>query len=127
MTEPGSYIPYKYLPVVIAMIFATVFGVGGLLINKIVAPRKFNPIKLIAYESGNPPSGDTKERFSIEFFLLAILFVIFDVEVIFLYPWAVAFDLISLEGFWIMIIFISLILVGFIYEIFIGALTWHRK
>jgi len=125
--EPGSYIPYKYLPVLISMAFATVFGVGGLLINKLVGPRKFNPIKFIAYECGNPPSGETKDRFFIGFFLLAILFVVFDVEVIFLYPWAVAFDTISLEGFWIMLIFIGLILVGYLYEIFIGALTWHRK
>lgn len=125
--EPGSYIPYKYLPVLIAMIFATVFGLGGLIVNKIVAPRKFNPIKFIAYESGNPPSGKPKERFYIGFFLLAILFVVFDVEVIFLYPWAVAFDAISLEGFWMMIIFILLIFIGYIYEIFMGALTWHRK
>ncbi|GAQ95376.1 NADH-quinone oxidoreductase subunit A [Thermodesulfovibrio aggregans] len=127
MMEPGSYIPYRYLPVLIAMIFATLFGVGGLFLNRFLAPRKFNPVKFIAYESGNPPSGDTRERFFIGFFLLAILFVVFDVEVIFLYPWAVAFDLISLEGFWVMIIFIALILVGYIYEIFTGALTWHRK
>lgn len=125
--EPGSYIPYKYLPVLIAMIFSTVFGFGGLIINKIVAPRKFNPVKFIAYESGNRPSGEPKERFYIGFFLLAILFVVFDVEVIFLYPWAVAFDAISLEGFWMMIIFITLIFIGYIYEIFMGALTWHRK
>ncbi|MEJ5227480.1 NADH-quinone oxidoreductase subunit A [Thermodesulfovibrio sp.] len=127
MMEPGSYIPHKYLPVLIAMIFATVFGLGGLIVNKIVAPRKFNPIKFIAYESGNPPSGEPKERFYIGFFLLAILFVVFDVEVIFLYPWAVAFDAISLEGFWMMILFIALIFIGYIYEIFMGALTWHRK
>lgn len=125
--EPGAYIPYKYLPVLIAMVFATVFGVGGLFINKFVAPRKFNPIKFIAYESGNLPSGEPRDRFFIGFFLLAILFVVFDVEVILLYPWAVAFDFISLEGFWIMFAFIGLILIGYIYEIFIGALTWHRK
>ncbi|WP_353684745.1 NADH-quinone oxidoreductase subunit A [Thermodesulfovibrio sp. 3907-1M] len=127
MMEPGSYIPYKYLPVFIVMFFSTVFGLVGLTVNKILAPKKFNPIKFTAYESGNPPSGDTTERFFIGFFLLAILFVVFDVEVIFLYPWAVAFHLISLEGFWVMIIFIGLILVGYIYEIFIGALTWHKK
>jgi NADH-quinone oxidoreductase subunit A len=125
--EPGNYIPYKYLPVLIAMIFATVFGFGGLFINKLLAPRKFNPVKFIVYESGNLPSGEPREKFFIGFFLLAILFVVFDVEVIFIYPWAVAFDFISFEGFWIMIIFISLILVGYIYEVFIGALTWHRK
>ncbi len=61
--EPGSYIPYRYLPVLIAMIFATLFGVGGLFLNRFLAPRKFNPVKFIAYESGNPPSGDTRERF----------------------------------------------------------------
>lgn len=125
--EPGNYIPYKYLPVLIAMMFVTVFGVGGLLINKFIALRKFNPVKFIAYESGNPPSGEPKNRFFIGFFLLAILFVVFDVEVILLYPWAVAFDSLSPEGFWIMLIFIGLIFIGYIYEIFIGALTWHRK
>jgi len=112
--EPGTYIPYKYLPVFIALVFSTIFGLGGLLINKLVAPRKFNPVKFIAYESGNLPSGEPRERFFIGFFLLAILFVVFDVEVIFLYPWAVAFDLLSSEGFWVMIIFIGLILVGYI-------------
>ncbi len=125
--EPGNYIPTKYLPVIIALAFSTIFGVGGLLINKILAPKKFNPVKLMSYESGNLPSGDTRSRFFIGFFLLAILFVVFDVEVIFLYPWALAFDLISLEGFWAMLIFISLILLGYIYEIFIGALQWHKK
>lgn len=125
--EPGSYIPYKYLPVLIAMIFSTVFGIGGLIINKIVAPKKFNPVKFIAYESGNIPSGEPRERFFIGFFSLAILFVVFDVEVILLYPWAVAFDLISAEGFWMMLVFICLIIIGYVYEIFVGALTWHRK
>ncbi len=125
--EPGNYIPYKYLPVLIAMMLATVFGVGGLLINKFIAPRKFNPVKLSSYESGNPPSGEPRDRFFIGFFLLAILFVVFDVEVILLYPWAVAFDSLSPEGFWIMLIFIGLIFIGYLYEIFIGALTWHRK
>lgn len=127
MTEPGAYIPYKYLPILFAMVAATLIGVGGLIVNRIVAPRRYNPIKLIAYESGNPPSGEPKERFYIGFFLLAILFVVFDVEVIFLYPWAVAFDSISLEGFIMMLVFIGLIFVGYIYEIFIGALTWHKK
>ncbi len=125
--EPGTYIPTKYLPILIALAFSTIFGVVGLFINKILAPKKFNPVKFISYESGNLPSGDTRSRFFIGFFLLAILFVVFDVEVIFLYPWALAFDLISLEGFLAMIIFISLILVGYIYEIFIGALKWHKK
>ncbi|HOA82386.1 MAG TPA: NADH-quinone oxidoreductase subunit A [Thermodesulfovibrio thiophilus] len=125
--EPGSWMPYKYLPVLIALILATLFGLGGLILNKIFAPRRFNPVKFIPYESGNLPSGLPKERFFIGFFLLAILFVVFDVEVIFLYPWAVAFDFISDEGFWVMLFFIGLILIGYIYEILIGALTWHRK
>ncbi|MCS7202842.1 MAG: NADH-quinone oxidoreductase subunit A [Thermodesulfovibrio sp.] len=125
--EPGAYIPYKYLPVVIAIILATVFGFGGLLINKLMAPKKFNPIKLIAYESGNPPSGQPKDRFVIVFFLIAILFVVFDIEVIFLYPWAVAFGELSSEGFWIMIVFIALIFLGYLYEIFIGAFRWQKR
>ncbi|MCX8031715.1 MAG: NADH-quinone oxidoreductase subunit A [Thermodesulfovibrionales bacterium] len=125
--EAGAYIPYKYIPILIALVFATTFGTVGLLINKFVAPKRFNPVKFISYESGNPPSGDTKNRFFIGFFLLAILFVVFDIEVLFLYPWAVAFNKLSSEGFWIMITFITLILVGYIYEILIGALTWHKK
>ncbi len=125
--EPGTYVPYKYLPVLILLSIATVFGVGGLLINRLVAPRKFNPVKFIAYESGNLPSGEPRERFFIGFFLLAILFVVFDVEVVFIYPWAVSFDSLSLEGFWVMIVFILLILIGYVYEVLTGALTWHRK
>ncbi len=125
--QPGSYVPTEYLPVIVIMAFATLFGVGGLIINKLLAPRKFNPLKFIAYESGNFPSPEPREKYNIGFFMLAILFVVFDVEVIFLYPWAVAFDAISLEGFFVMIIFILLIVVGFVYEFVVGALTWHRK
>lgn len=125
--EPGTYVPYKYLPVLIILIIATTFAVGGLILNRLVAPRRFNPVKFIAYESGNLPSGEPRERFFIGFFLLAILFVVFDVEVVFIYPWAVSFDSLSLEGFWVMIVFILLILIGYFYEILTGALTWHRK
>ncbi|RPF46923.1 NADH-quinone oxidoreductase subunit A [Thermodesulfitimonas autotrophica] len=125
--EPGSYIPVKYLPVLVALILATVIAVGGLIVNSIVAPRRYSRAKLVAFESGNPPSGAPRDRFSIGFFLLAILFVVFDVEVIFLYPWAVAFNEIGSAGFWAMIGFIWLILIGYIYEILIGALTWHKK
>ncbi|MBI5026863.1 MAG: NADH-quinone oxidoreductase subunit A [Nitrospirae bacterium] len=121
---PGSYIPSEYFPVLVLLVLAMAFGLGSLLFGILVRPKRPYPIKLFPYESGNPPVGEPRYRFSVKFYIVAMLFVIFDVEAVFLYPWAVAFDRLGLYGFIEMVIFIFILLVGYIYAWRKGALTW---
>ncbi|HIJ59378.1 MAG TPA: NADH-quinone oxidoreductase subunit A [Nitrospirae bacterium] len=120
--NPGEYIPINYLPVLITGIAATLFGLGALIIGEFLRLRRPYKDKLEAYESGNPPVGQPGERFSIRFYVIAMLFVVFDVEAVFLYPWAVAFGQIGIIGFWAMIAFLMLIFLGFLYDWKRGAL-----
>ncbi len=121
---PGQYIPVDYLPVLIFMMAATAFGLGTLLVGSLFRPRRPYPEKLTPYESGNPPIGEPRVRFSVKFYIIAMLFVVFDVEVIFLYPWAVVFDEIGIFAFIEMMLFISILLIGYIYAWRKGAFTW---
>ncbi len=116
--------PSAYLPVLIFLMVATAFGIGALLIGEIFRMKKPYSDKLMPYESGNPPVGEPRYRFSVKFYIIAMLFVVFDVEAIFLYPWAVVFDKIGLYAFVEMIIFIVILLVGYIYAWKKGAFTW---
>ncbi len=86
--------------------------------------RVKSSVKEEPYESGMVPTGDTRERFSIKFYMVAILFIIFDIEVIFLYPWAVIYDELALFGLIEMAVFIAILLVGYIYVLRAGALKW---
>ncbi len=121
---PGSYMPSAYLPVLIFLMVATAFGIGALLIGEIFRLKRPYSDKLMPYESGNPPVGEPRYRFSVKFYIIAMLFVVFDVEAIFLYPWAVVFDKIGLYAFIEMIIFICILLVGYIYAWKKGAFNW---
>ncbi|MBI4654524.1 MAG: NADH-quinone oxidoreductase subunit A [Nitrospirae bacterium] len=122
---PGTYIPINYLPVLIILIAATLIGLAPLLIGIILRPRRPYPAKLSPYESGIPPVGEPRERFSVKFYIIAMLFVVFDVEAVFLYPWAVAYDKIGLYSFIEMMIFIYILLVGYIYAWGKGAIEWE--
>lgn len=121
---PGQYIPSAYLPILIFMIIASAFGLGTLLVGSLFRPRRSYPEKLTPYESGNPPVGEPRMRFSVKFYIIAMLFVVFDVEVVFLYPWAVVFDKIGLFAFVEMMLFIAILLVGYIYAWKKDAFTW---
>jgi NADH-quinone oxidoreductase subunit A len=116
--------PSAYLPVLIFLMVATAFGIGALLLGEIFRLKRPYADKLMPYESGNPPVGEPRYRFSVKFYIIAMLFVVFDVEAIFLYPWAVVFDKIGLYAFVEMIIFIVILLVGYIYAWKKGAFTW---
>jgi len=83
-----------------------------------------NAVKDEPYESGIVPTGDTRERFSVKFYLVAILFIVFDIEVVFLYPWAVIYDKLALFGLIEMLVFIVILLVGYVYVLRSGALKW---
>lgn len=114
-----------YIPVLITMLAAGAFGLGALLVGSLFRPRRPYREKLLPYESGNPPVGEPRYRFSIKFYLIAMLFVIFDVEAVFLYPWAVVFDSIGLYAIIEMIIFIFILIVGYIYAWKKEAFQWE--
>ena len=122
MTQP---LLAEYFPILVFLAIAGAIAmamVGG---SMLVARQKPNPEKLSAYECGFEPFDDTRRRFDVRFYLVAILFIIFDLEVAFLFPWAVTLGKIGLFGFWSMIVFLGVLTVGFIYEWRKGALEWE--
>lgn len=121
---PGEYIPKEYLGVLIFMVIAVGFGLGSLIVGTLFRPRRPYAEKLMPYESGNVPEGEPRVRFSVKFYIIAMLFVVFDVEAVFLYPWAVVFDKIGLYAFVEMMIFIAILVVGYIYAWKKEAFTW---
>ena len=114
----------EYLPILIFIGVAAVMGGALIVVPLAIAPSKPDPEKLSAYECGFPAFGDARMKFDVRFYLVAILFIIFDLEVSFLFPWAVAFGDLGLYGFWSMMIFLGVLTVGFIYEWRKGALEW---
>ena len=114
----------NYLPLVIFIAVATGLGLALLIAPFIVAHRAPDPEKLSAYECGFNAFDDARMKFDVRFYLVAILFIIFDLEVSFLFPWAVAFKDVGVYGFWAMMIFLGVLTIGFIYEWKKGALEW---
>jgi NADH-quinone oxidoreductase subunit A len=113
-----------YLPLLILLGISVAQAVGMVVLSEVLSPRKNTPVKLSPYESGIDPLGSTRERFSVKFYVVAILFIVFDVETVFLVPWAVAMRTLGLEGFIVAMIFIFILTVGLIYEWKKGALEW---
>jgi NADH-quinone oxidoreductase subunit A len=121
---PVTFMPTDYLPVLMFMIIALAFGLFSLLLASILRLKRPYPEKLTPYESGNVPIGEPRQRFSVKFYIIAMLFVVFDVEAVFLYPWAIVFDKIGLYAFIEMIIFIIILLAGYIYAWKKEAFIW---
>ncbi len=117
--------PSDYLPILFQLIVAAGFGVGTIVITHLIGPKVRTENKLGAFESGVEVIGNARQPFSIKYFMVAILFVIFDIEVIFMYPWAVNFREFGLSGLIEMFIFMGLLLLGFIYVIKRKALEWE--
>ena len=119
----------EYLPIVIFLGIALVLGVAFMGLPFLVAPRNPDPEKLSAYESGFNPFEDARLKFDVRFYLVSILFIIFDLEVAFLFPWAVSLMDLPQAGmefaFWSMMVFLGVLTVGFIYEWKKGALEWE--
>ncbi|MBW7897829.1 NAD(P)H-quinone oxidoreductase subunit 3 [Candidatus Brocadiaceae bacterium B188] len=113
-----------YLPILILFIVAVGFAVTNIGLSAILGRRKPTAEKLSPYECGINPVGSARERFSVKFYLIAMLFVIFDIEVVFLYPWAVAFKSLSLFGFIEMLIFLGILLICYFYLWKKGGLEW---
>ena len=115
----------EYIPIVIFLAIAIGMAGAMLLASFIVARQKPDSEKLSAYECGFEAFDDARSQFDVRFYLVAILFIIFDLEVAFLFPWAVALGEIGVFGFWSMILFLGILTVGFIYEWRKGALEWE--
>jgi NADH-quinone oxidoreductase subunit A len=113
------------LPFLIFAVLVLIIGVSMLIGNKILSVKRPTPEKLIPYECGIDPSGDTKIPFRVKFYLIALIFLIFDVEVVFLYPWAVVFQELSWFGFVEITIFVVLLLAAYLYALSEGALQWE--
>ncbi len=118
----------NYIPILILMTLAAVIAVGFTFASKFFGPKNPNPVKLSTYESGMEPIGTARTRFSVKYYMAAMLFIIFDIEIVFLYPWAVAFR--AFQGPYLtyalieMIVFIVILLVGYFYMLRKGALKW---
>jgi NADH-quinone oxidoreductase subunit A len=125
MTQSLQQLLLGYLPLVIFIGVAAVIGVALLLSAFVLAYKNPDPEKLSAYECGFNAFDDARMKFDVRFYLVAILFIIFDLEVSFLFPWAVAFGKLGLFGFWSMMLFLGVLTVGFIYEWKKGALEWN--
>ncbi len=114
-----------YFSIIIFLIIALGFSVGFIILNFVLSPKNPDPEKLSAYECGFEPFEDSRMEFDVRFYLVAILFIIFDLEIAFLFPWAISLGKIGIFGFVSMMIFLFILTIGFIYEWKKGALDWE--
>ena len=114
-----------YLAIILFLFVSLALSLGFIILNFLLSPKKPDPEKLSAYECGFEAFGDSRMEFDVKFYLVAILFVIFDLEIAFLFPWAITLNNTGLFGFWSMMVFLSVLTVGFIYEWKKGALDWE--
>src|SRR3954467_6209372 len=120
-----------YLPILLIFVVAAGFAVTNVLLSQLVGQRKQTRTKLMPYECGKDPVGSARERFSVKFYLIAMLFILFDIEVIFLVPWAVVFKTLAAPAYGMrtlvyveMMVFVALLLAGYIYVVKKGAFDW---
>ena len=114
-----------YFSIILFLVIALGLSIGFIIINFLFSPKKPDPEKLSSYECGFEPFNDSRMEFDVRFYLVAILFIIFDLEIAFLFPWAISLGAIGILGFVSMMIFLLILTVGFIYEWKKGALDWE--
>ena len=114
-----------YFSIILFLIIALFLSVGFIFVNYLAAPQNPDPEKLSAYECGFEAFDDSRMEFDVRFYLVAILFIIFDLEIAFLFPWAISLGKIGIFGFWSMMLFLGILTIGFIYEWKKGALEWE--
>ena len=119
------YFLLEYLPIILFLFIAIALSIGFIFINYLASPSNPDPEKLSAYECGFEAFGDSRMEFDVRFYLVAILFIIFDLEIAFLFPWAISLGEIGVLGFWSMMAFLGILTIGFIYEWIKGALEWE--
>ena len=126
MSDPlSNTLLVQYLPILVFLVIATVIAGAMIAASLVVARQKPDSEKLSAYECGFEPFDDARSKFDVRFYLVAILFIIFDLEVAFLFPWAISLGQIGMFGFWSMMVFLGILTIGFIYEWKKGALEWE--
>lgn len=114
-----------YLPIIGLVIVAIAFGLVSLVASSLIGQKKPSPVKLSPYECGCEPVGSARERFSVKFYIIAMLFILFDIEAVFLYPWSILFKRLGMFGLVEMGVFIVILFVGYIYVWKKGALEWE--
>src|SRR5579883_1475714 len=122
---------WTYMPLLLQLLVAIVLGAGMVLLSFVLGKHRYNKNKMDAYECGITPTGDARGRFSVKFYMVAMLFILFDVEAIFLIPWAVVYKKLlasqnPMFGFWEMIVYLGIVVVGFIYVWKKGVLDWAK-
>jgi len=115
----------SYLPALVILLVSAFIGVAIVVLSSLLSRKDPTPIKLMPYECGMDPIGDARTRFSVRFFIIGMLFIIFDIEVIFMFPWAKIYDKLMLLGFVEMLVFVLVLLLGLIYVWKKGALEWE--
>ncbi|NBW03020.1 MAG: NADH-quinone oxidoreductase subunit A [Cytophagia bacterium] len=121
-----NYQPQDFLPIFAQLAAALAFIVATMLATHALGPKRHSEKKDDTFECGIESVGDARTPISVKYFLVAILFVLFDIEIVFMYPWAVNFKQLSWDGFYEMIVFMGLLLAGFVYVIKKGILTWEK-
>ena len=118
---------HRYLPVLVVIIISIIIGLSIIVISKLVRPKRPYTLKLTPYECGIPSIEDTWERFNLKFYIVAIVFVIFDVETIFLYPWAIAYKKIGFYALIEMYLFIVILFIGYFYALGKNVFNWSKE
>jgi NADH-quinone oxidoreductase subunit A len=115
----------EYFPILMFILIGLAVGVAPMVLGKLLGPSRPDPQKLSPYECGFEAFEDARMKFDVRYYLVAILFILFDLEIAFLFPWAVALNDIGLAGFLAMMLFLGILVVGFVYEWMTGALEWE--
>jgi NADH-quinone oxidoreductase subunit A len=115
----------EYFPILLFIAVGLAVGVAPLVLGKLLGPNRPDPEKLSPYECGFDAFEDARMKFDVRYYLVAILFILFDLEIAFLFPWAVSLNEIGAFGFWSMMVFLAVLVIGFIYEWKKGALEWE--
>jgi NADH-quinone oxidoreductase subunit A len=116
---------HSYLPILVILLVSAFIGVAIIVLSTLLSRRNPTPIKLMAYECGMDPIGSARRRFSVRFFIMGMLFIVFDIELIFLFPWATIYNRLMMFGFVEMLVFVAVLLVGLVYVWKKGALEWE--
>jgi NADH-quinone oxidoreductase subunit A len=122
---PHNYFA-RYMPLLLQMLVAIGLAVGMVVMSFFLGRHRYSKVKMSPYECGMDPIGDASERYSVKFYLVAMLFILFDVEAVFLYPWAVILKELKMFGFWEMMVYIGIVLVGLFYVWKKGVIDWSK-
>lgn len=115
----------NYFPILLFILVGLAVGIGPMVLGWVLAPHRPDAEKLSPYECGFEAFEDARMKFDVRYYLVAILFILFDLEIAFLFPWAVVLEEIGAFGFWAMVLFLAILVVGFVYEWMKGALEWE--